>query len=112
MFEAARQAYKADQRGAKELNESFHFAVMKYPRAVLSYLSFVVMRLHCSATFLQNLNRNRIDNNNADLIRREDIIDKDVAVITEEKPGVRQNKPPHHFPHDFSKPLKRKQFML
>ena len=68
--------------------------------------------MHCSATFLQNLNRNRIDNNSADLIRREDIIDKDVAVITEEKPGVRQNKPPHHFPHDFSKPLKSKQFPL
>ena len=59
---------------------------------------------------LQN-DRNRIDNNRADLIS-EDIIDEDVAVIIEEKPGVRQNKPPHHFPHDFSKPLKSKQFLL
>ena len=39
LFEAARLAYKADQRGAEELNESFHFAVMKYPRAVLSCFS-------------------------------------------------------------------------
>ena len=28
LFEAARLAYEADQRGAQELNESFHFAVM------------------------------------------------------------------------------------
>ena len=59
---------------------------------------------------LQN-NRNRIDNNSADLIS-EQTIDEGMAVITEEKPGVRQNKPPHHFPHDFSKPLKSKQFLL
>ena len=42
LFEAARLAYEADQRGATELNESLHFAVMKYPRAVLSYLPVVV----------------------------------------------------------------------